>query len=91
MPQRFQRIIAAPFSRLPAFTRKMAIPSNSGPGKVAAAFAAATGLFHLPRCLANNIERKNMAAVRMSSALKAIICGLPIQLIGRPLSSNAAS
>jgi hypothetical protein len=28
------------------------------------------------------IEPKNMAAVRMSSALKAIICRLPIQLIG---------
>jgi hypothetical protein len=28
------------------------------------------------------IELKNMAPVRMSSALKAIICGLPIHLIG---------
>jgi hypothetical protein len=30
------------------------------------------------------IERKNMAAVRMSSAPKAIICALSIQLIGSP-------
>jgi hypothetical protein len=28
------------------------------------------------------IDPKNMAAVRMSSALKAIICGLPMQLTG---------
>jgi hypothetical protein len=44
--------------------------------------AAAGGSFHLRRCLQKWIEPKNMAALTMVSSPKAIICGLPIQLIG---------
>src|SRR5262245_60982275 len=81
--ERFQRIIAGPFSRLSVVHKKDCDPSEL--------WATDSRAPHSPRrrasftCAAachTMIEPKNMAAVRMSAPPKALICGLPIQFIG---------
>ena len=42
------------------------------------------GAFHPGGCFDEQGPTKNIVVARMSSALKAIICALPIELIGAP-------
>lgn len=80
--ERFQRIIVGGFQDRRTSIRKLAFRVTVGADSRGTSFAAAGGSFTCAAASRTIIGCKNMAAVRMSSVGKALICALPIRLIG---------
>jgi hypothetical protein len=80
--ERFDRIIASGFPGPRTSTRKLMLAHKCGPGTMADLIGRGERLLSPVLLLAQMIEPKKMTALTMVSSPNAIICRLPIQLIG---------